>query len=216
MSRQITIKITKGLAQKAYRLKRKGLTDGAVATKIGISLTSYQKHKREIKKFFSQFDLVRKANTPYKTMGRPPLSRFKDVAKPEIITSLLIADYSKTEIANILGMSRRTLYDLADKYPDIAYALEYGKASTDVRIIKSLLHRATGYSHPDTHLSSYQGEVIKTNITKHYPPDTAALVTYLTNKLGWKREPDIKGHNNKGKILEALETMNSLDDIKES
>lgn len=215
MSRQKTIKITKGLAQKAYRLKRKGLTDGEVAKRVGISLSSYQKNKRVIKKFFSQFDLSRKANAPFLQMGRPALSKFRDIAKPEIITALLIADYSKTEIANILGMSRRTLYDLADKYPDIAYALEYGKASTDVRIIKSLVHRATGYSHGDTHISSYKGKVIKTDITKHYPPDTSALVAYAINKLGWKREPDANEHNNKGKILEALEAMNSLNDIKE-
>jgi hypothetical protein len=65
-------------------------------------------------------------------------------------------------------------------------ALKKGKVDADARVAEALYHRALGYSHPDVHISNYQGDITITDITKHYPPDTAAAFIWLKNRAGWK------------------------------
>lgn len=57
-----------------------------------------------------------------------------------------------------------------------------GKEEADATIADSLYHRAKGYSHPEVHVSNYQGAVTLTPLTKHYPPDTAAASLWLRNR----------------------------------
>ncbi len=61
-----------------------------------------------------------------------------------------------------------------------------GKEAPDNRVERSLYNRAVGYSHPDVHVSNFQGQVTLTPITKHYPPDVAAAFIWLKN-----RRPDL-------------------------
>jgi hypothetical protein len=43
-----------------------------------------------------------------------------------------------------------------------------------------------GYSHPDVHVSNYQGEITVTPLVKHYAPDPVACIFWLKN-----RRPDL-------------------------
>lgn len=45
-----------------------------------------------------------------------------------------------------------------------------------------MFERATYYSHPDTHISNFQGDITVTPLTKHYPPDTTACIFWLKNR----------------------------------
>jgi hypothetical protein len=51
-----------------------------------------------------------------------------------------------------------------------------------MNVADSLYKRATGYEHDEVHISSYQGEITKTGIVKHYAPDTAAIMAWLNNR----------------------------------
>ena len=42
------------------------------------------------------------------------------------------------------------------------------------------------------HISAYEGEVIITDITKHYPPDTAAAFIWLKNRQGWRDKQELE------------------------
>ena len=67
--------------------------------------------------------------------------------------------------------------------PEFSEALKKGKDEFDTRKVEvSLRERACGYSHPDVHISNYQGEITITEITKHYPPDTTACIFWLCNR----------------------------------
>jgi hypothetical protein len=57
-----------------------------------------------------------------------------------------------------------------------------GKQIADATIAESLYERAKGYSHPEVHVSNYQGAVTLTDLRKHYPPDTAAASLWLRNR----------------------------------
>ncbi|MCO6427132.1 hypothetical protein [Nitrosomonas communis] len=73
-------------------------------------------------------------------------------------------------------------------------SINKGKLEADSKVAESLYKRATGYSHPDTHVSNYQGEITLTEITKHYPPDTAAAFIWLKNRQPskWKDKVEVK------------------------
>lgn len=54
------------------------------------------------------------------------------------------------QIAEMIGISRPTLYDWKNKYPDIANALKEGKEIIDNKVEESLIKAMMGYSITDT------------------------------------------------------------------
>lgn len=111
--------------------------------------------------------------------GRP--SKFDDIPK-EQIAKLAKAGWTDEQMADFFGVTARTWDNWKKKHPDFFRSLKDWKAEADHKVERSLYERATGYSHPDTHISNYQGEVTETPITKHYPPDTTAAIFWLKNR----------------------------------
>ncbi len=87
------------------------------------------------------------------------------------------------QLAKTLGVRESTLNLWKLKHPEFSESLKNGKQEFDTKnVVVALLHRAMGYSHPDTHISTYEGKVIVTDIVKHYPPDVGACTLYLCNR----------------------------------
>lgn len=101
------------------------------------------------------------------------------------------------DIADFFGVSVSTLTTWKKKYPTFLASIKKGKIKADAEIAHSLFNRAKGYSHPDVHISNYKGEITTTNITKHYPPDTAAAFIWLKNRAGWKDKQEHEHSLNK-------------------
>src|SRR5690606_12689348 len=80
------------------------------------------------------------------------------------------------------------------KHPEFLESLTRGKAQADARVAEALFHRAIGYSHPDVHVSNFQGQVTLTPLTKHYPPDTTAAIFWLKNRSreNWRDKQDVE------------------------
>lgn len=74
-------------------------------------------------------------------------------------------------------------------------AIKEGRDLADADVAHKLYRRATGYSHPDVHISNYQGVITVTEIVKHYPPETMACIYWLNNRQRgrWSRAPDPNG-----------------------
>lgn len=129
-------------------------------------------------------------------MARP--SKFK----PEFVTQAeKLANLGATdrEIADFFGVEERTLHRWKADHPDFCHALKVGKASADERVEQSLYRRALGYSHDDTHFSSYEGVVTATPYVKHHPPDTTAAIFWLKNRkpAEWRDVREIKAQVDK-------------------
>lgn len=86
------------------------------------------------------------------------------------------------ELADLFEVDVRTLYRWKAEHEPFCQALKLGKDSCDNRVERSLFERATGYSHPDCHISNFQGAITVTPIVKHYPPDSTACIFWLKNR----------------------------------
>jgi len=111
--------------------------------------------------------------------GRPTKYR-KDF--PERAERLFSKGATSAEVSKALKVQISTLYDWADKKPEFSEAVRRGKAVADELMEQALFKRGVGFSHPDTHFSSYEGEITATSFTRHYPPDTNACIFWLKNR----------------------------------
>lgn len=93
------------------------------------------------------------------------------------------------DLAEAFGVAQSTVSLWGVKHKPFSEALKIGKDTPDSRVERSLYERAIGYSHPDVHISNFQGEVTITPITKHYPPDTKAALAWLYNRKSAEWHP---------------------------
>ena len=118
--------------------------------------------------------------------GQP--TKYKVSYNKEVYKLCLLNSTDK-QIADFFNVDERTINNWKKEYPEFFQSIKDGKEKADSTIAESLYNRAKGYSHEDTHISNYKGEITTTNITKHYPPDTAAAFIWLKNRQGWSDQP---------------------------
>jgi hypothetical protein len=129
---------------------------------------------------------------PARKVGRPSKYDKIDLAQVQRIAELHMTD---KEISYALGISPQTLDTYKKKYPKFLESLKKGKAVTDQKVVLSLFQRATGYTAPDVHISTYEGKVTKTAILKHHPPDPTACIFWLKNRQPeqWRDRVAVEG-----------------------
>jgi len=98
---------------------------------------------------------------------------------------LVLLGATDERIIDFFGIGNGTFYRWRQAHPEFREALKLSKEEMDTQVEKSLFLRAMGYSHPEDHISNYQGEVTVTPTTKHYPPDATSMIFWLKN-----RQPD--------------------------
>lgn len=106
--------------------------------------------------------------------------------------SLCEAGATDQDLAEHFGVCRRTITSWISRRPEFANAVRAGKEPADERVLRSLYHRALGYSHPDVDIRVIDGQVVQTEIIKHYPPDTVACIFWLKNRrpAEWRDKQD--------------------------
>lgn len=86
------------------------------------------------------------------------------------------------QIAHNIGISRSTLNEWKNKFPDISDTLKRGKEVVDRLVENALLKRALGYSYTEV---TKESGVITKEVTKEVHPDVTAQIFWLKN-----RKPD--------------------------
>lgn len=91
------------------------------------------------------------------------------------------------QIAANMGVSRTTLYDWYNRFPDILNAVKKGKKPVDTQVENALLKRALGYDYEETitEVEEYAGGKTKKHVrkvTKHVAPDVTAQIFWLKNR----------------------------------
>lgn len=113
--------------------------------------------------------------------GRP--SKYK----PEFVDQVykLCTEFGADDkkLAKFFSVTVSTINKWKIDHPEFSESIKKGKDEFDTKTVEvSLFQRACGYSHPDVHISNFRGEITVTEITKHYPPDTTAIIFYLVNR----------------------------------
>lgn len=95
------------------------------------------------------------------------------------------------QIAERIGIGRTTLYEWAQKNPNIADALKKGREAVDKEVENALLKRALGYSYDETTKEKIgEGTQLTTTkiVHKQIPPDVGAIAFWLKNRMPdtWK------------------------------
>ena len=130
---------------------------------------------------------------PKNAGGRP--SKFTD-EMPDQARFLAERGCTDAELAAFFKVTEQTVNNWKISHPEFFESLKLGKEVADQKVERSLFERATGFSHPDTHISNFQGDITETPLTKHYPPDTTACIFWLKNRkpVEWrdKVESDIR------------------------
>ena len=111
--------------------------------------------------------------------GRPTKYKAEYTKQAEKLCKLGATD---SDLADFFEVSQSTLNLWKITHKPFSESLKLGKEPADDRVERSLYERATGYSHEDTHISMFQGDITETPITKHYPPDTTACIFWLKNR----------------------------------
>ena len=126
--------------------------------------------------------------------------KFNDV-KDDIISCIREGD-SNILACKKVGISKSTFYEWLESYPDFSDSLKKARKEFRETIVQtleqSLWKRAAGYEVEEVK-NEYRtlkdgGEVLvkSSKITKHFPPDTGALIFALTNldPENWKNKQD--------------------------
>ena len=125
--------------------------------------------------------------------GRP--TKYKE-EYAEQAKKLCLVGATNDKLADFFDIAVSTLHEWRNTYPEFSDALKVGKMLADAEIANSLFHRAKGYSCPDLDIKMYEGQIIETPYTKHFPPDATSMIFWLKN-----RQPDL--WREKREVIEA-------------
>lgn len=128
-----------------------------------------------------------------KGAGRPEVYRPSFNSQVEKLCMLGATDQ---QIADFFGVKVLSIHYWKKKYPGFLASIRKGKDEADSNVAKSLYRRAIGYSHKEDVIFNDKGHPLIVPTTKHYPPDSTAMIFWLKNRRPkeWrdKHDHDIK------------------------
>lgn len=118
---------------------------------------------------------------------------------------LCLLGATDAEMASFFNVAESTINKWKLDYPEFSESIKKGKVQADAVVASKLFHRATGYEHPEVDIKLYQGTIIKTDLVKHYPPDTTAAIFWLKNrqKEKWRDRQDMEHTGRDGTPIET-------------
>jgi hypothetical protein len=125
-------------------------------------------------------------------VGRP--SKFDSVDLKDV-EKLALKGWSDEEMSDFFGVNIATWTRWKQKHEEFRTALKNWKIEADSRVERSLYERARGYSHPEEKIFCQNGEIVRAETVKHYPPDTTACIFWLKNRqpTEWRDKREIEG-----------------------
>jgi len=144
-----------------------------------------------------------KSKAKPKNLGGRPTKYSENKAAIELLAR---RGFTDREMATCLQVTEQTFNNWKKRYPKFFESLKANKDIADASVERSLYERACGYSHPDAHISNYQGKITVTDITKHYAPDPTSMIFWLKNRqpTKWRDKQDINIGVKLEEILAAL------------
>lgn len=104
----------------------------------------------------------------------------------------MLLNATDEKLAAYFEIALDTLQLWKREHPAFLYAIKEGRLGADGRVVESLYNRAVGMSIPKTHVTSYKGDVILTDLVENLPPDVGAQSMWLRNRQPehWRSDPE--------------------------
>jgi len=133
------------------------------------------------------------------SVGRPTLYK-KEYVELGYKFCLLGADDNR--LAEMLEVDVATINRWKISHPEFCESLKAGKDVADSKVAQALYNRALGYSHPEVDIKVIDGQIVQTQLTKHYPPDTGAAMAWLKNRQPkvWRDKQEIDNTSSDGSM----------------
>lgn len=130
-------------------------------------------------------------DTKTNPVGRP--TKYKEEYNKQAY-KLCLLGYTNDHLADFFEVDVDTIKEWLKVHEEFSASVRKGKDIADAQVAKKLYERATGYSHPEVDIKMYEGQIIQTNLIKHYPPDTAAAIIWLKNRQPrlWRDKQEIE------------------------
>jgi hypothetical protein len=141
-------------------------------------------------------------------VGAP--TKFKDEYVDQVY-KLCLLGATDAELADFFGVQESTINNWKISQPEFLESIKRGKQSADSNVAQSLYHRATGYEHPDVDIKVIESKIVKTDLVKHYPPDTTAAIFWLKNrqKANWRDKTEQENSGEQKLIIETRKRGNT-------
>lgn len=116
-----------------------------------------------------------------KNKGGRPKEKVSDKVDFDQLLMLCEKGMTDVEIGKFYKVTEQTI-NRWKKDEGFLLALKKGKELYDSRVERALYERAVGYNHKDVDIKMYEGQIIKTELTKYYPPDPTSMIFWLKNR----------------------------------
>ncbi len=110
------------------------------------------------------------------------------------------------ELADFFEVTEQTINNWKKEQIEFFESIKKGKQLADADVAERLFNRACGYVAPDVDIKVIDSQIVKTEIEKHYPPDTTAAIFWLKNRQRdkWRDKQDHEITGKDGGPIEAL------------
>jgi hypothetical protein len=112
----------------------------------------------------------------------------------EMAQKLCLLGATDADMADFFNVSESTINLWKLRHESFSESIRHGKIIADANMAERLYMRGMGYSHPELKLFCHNGEIIKEEVMKHYPPDTKANLAWLYNRRPdkWRNRVEVK------------------------
>lgn len=138
--------------------------------------------------------------------GRP--SKYKE-EYADLAYKFALLGATDVQMAEFFGVDETTLIAWKKRHRQFRQSITRGKIQADAEVVDRLYQRAKGYSHPEEKIFNNNGEVIRAETTRHYPPDTQAASLWLRNRQPalWRDTQRLEHTGKDGKPIEMKSTI---------
>lgn len=126
----------------------------------------------------------KKTNTNEKASGKHPGGRPTKYKAEycDLAYKYCLLGAKDSDLARNFNVAESRINQWKKDHPEFQEALKAGKEVADAKVAESLYHRALGYKHEDVDIRVIEGKIVKTPLTKHYPPDATSAIFWLKNR----------------------------------